>query len=79
MVKVRNEIKSWNASKKSHESMVASLEEMNLTLKERVKILQSKYDESESRRVKLTLELEEVNKDLRAKESEINDLENNLN
>jgi len=42
MVKIRTEIKNWNSSKKLQDSMVSSLEESNITFKERVKILQTK-------------------------------------
>lgn len=42
IVKLRNEINEYKNNKKSHDQLVNSMEDNSLTLKERVKILQSK-------------------------------------
>lgn len=54
------------------------MEENILTLKERVKILQSKYDESESRRIKLSLDREDSSKTNVNKDQLIHDLKDEL-
>ena len=62
ILKTKNELNEYKLSRNSREKLITNLENETMAKNERVKIIQYKYDESESRRVNLALELEELRK-----------------
>lgn len=68
----------YKLSRNSREKLITNLENENQSISERVKIIQSKYDESESRRVNLALELEELKKQFDLKDQDNQELEGTL-
>jgi len=62
ITKVQMEINNYNKSKNKNDELINKYENQISSMKERIKQLEHKFDETETRRLRTQIEYEEMNK-----------------